>query len=271
MTRHLVTLAIAAFWLVMVTLLWRAETGHGNASAPVPLDVVVERIVNASDSSQLRLLHRGKELGQLRWVASIQERSPAPDESTPEGMVRVVEGYRIDIDLNLHGDAPDQRWRVIAQVEMGPDKSIKDVLLRWIQRPMAWEVHMRAGSDTIEWVEENGREIRRRDSFKLSDLSRLREAVGPVAGLIPIPWPTPGTAAAGGNAAGPWVEWFAADEPMVAGRHKVRTFKVRARVLGQFDIVAHVSRAGEILRVSLPDQYLLASTALPGLESPSRR
>ena len=161
--------------------------------------------------------------------------------------------------------------RVIAQVEMGPDKSIKDVLLRWIQRPMAWEVHMRAGSDTIEWVEENGREIRRRDSFKLSDLSRLREAVGPVAGLIPIPWPTPGTAAAGGNAAGPWVEWFAADEPMVAGRHKVRTFKVRARVLGQFDIVAHVSRAGEILRVSLPDQYLLASTALPGLESPSRK
>lgn len=268
MTRHAITAVLASFWLGMVVLLWRAETGRDSSSSPIPLDLVVERILHASDPSQLRLLHHGRELGQLRWVASIQERAPSPGESTPEGMVRVIEGYRLDIDLNLHGETPDRRWRALAQVELGPDRIVREVLLRLVQRPRSWEARMRAGSSTVEWLEEDGRAVRRSQSIDLSDMTRLGDAIGPLAALLPLPWPPEGGRP--GPGAAPWVEWSAADEPLLAGAHRVRTFRVRARILGRFDAEAHVSRAGELLRVMLPDHYVLASTALPGLEAATR-
>lgn len=267
MTRHAITAALGSFWLAMAILLWRAETGLDHASSPVPLDLVVERILHASDPSQLRLLHHGREIGELRWVASIQERAPSNDASTPEGMVRVIDGYRLDVDLNLRGDLPDQRWRVLAQVEAGPDKLARDVLVRLVQRPKAWEIRLRAGSEAIEVVEEDGRSIRRSQSFKLSDLGRIREALGPLLVGLPLPASLAAPNAAAQRDAAPWVQWTATEGPLLAGRHAIRAFKVHARILGQFDATAHVSRAGELLRVALPDQYLLASTALPGMDA----
>lgn len=109
--------------------------------------------------------------------------------------------------------------------------------------------------------------MRRSQSFRLSDLARLHEAIGPVLVGLPIPASLAAPNATARPDAAAWVQWTATDEPLLAGRHKVRAFKVHARVLGQFDAVAHVSRAGELLRVALPDHYLLASTALPGLDA----
>lgn len=269
MTRHAITALLGAFWLAMVVLLWRSETGRDNPSSAVPIDLVVERILQAADPSQLRLLHRGIELGQLRWVASIQERAAAPDDNAPEGMVRIIEGYRLDVDLNLHGDTPDARWRVLAQIDVGPDRSVREVQVRFIQRPRSWEVRVRSGEDVVEVVEEDGRAVRRSQSFRVSDLARVPASLGPVAAWLPMSLPE--VAGARTNLlAQPMVTWTASDEPLLAGRHKVRTFKVVARILGRFEATAHVSRAGELLRVTLPDQYLLASSVLPGLDAPSR-
>lgn len=279
MLRHGVTALLAAFWAFMVLLVWRAETGRDNPSSPVPIDFVAERILHASDPSQLRLLHHGRELGQLRWVASIQERAPDPSahDNTPEGMVRIIEGYRLDIDFTLHGDAPDQRWRILAQLDVGPDRSLREAQVRWMQRPKAWEVRVRAGQDLVEVIEEDGPSKRRVQSFQVSDLPRLQASLGPMAAWLPWPLPYPGVASSALSQSdpatrhAPMLAWTASDEPLLAGKHKVRTFRVAAKVLGQFEIVAHVSRAGELLRVALPDQYLLASSALPGLEAPPRR
>ncbi len=270
MTRHAITALLGAFWLAMVVLLWRAETGRDNPSSPIPLDLVVERILHASDPSQLRLLHRGVELGQLRWVAAIQERAPATDDpaaaAAPEGMVRIIEGYRLDIDVTLHGDTPDQRWRILGQLDIGPDHALREAQVRWIQRPKAWEVRLRSGQDTVEVVEEDGRSVRRSQSFQLSDLTRMQSSLGPIAALLP--WPTAGSPSPAAPAKPEtWITWKASDEPLVVGRHKVRTFKVAARILGRFDAVAHISRAGELLRVTFPDQYTLASTVLPSPEA----
>lgn len=279
MLRHGITALLAAFWLAMVVLLWRAETGRDNPSSPVPIDFVFERILHASDPSQLRLLHHGRELGQLRWVASIQERAPHPSatDAVPEGMVRSIEGYRLDIDFTLHGDEPSQRWRILAQLDVAPDHSLREAQVRWMQRPKAWEVRLRSGQNLVELVEEDGPSIRRVQSLRVSDLARMQASLGPMAAWLP--WPVPSTAGlpgprskpAAGNESIPTLAWAASDEPLVAGKHKVRTFRVAAKLLGQLEVVAHVSRAGELLRVALPDQYVLASSALPGLDALTRR
>ena len=191
MLRHGITALLAAFWLAMVVLLWRAETGRDNPSSAVPLDLVVERILHASDPSQLRLLHHGRELGQLRWVASIQERAPLPNaqDNAPEGMVRVIEGYRLDMDFALHGETPSQRWRILAQLDVGPDRSLREAQVRFIQRPKAWEVRIRSGQDVVEVVEEDGPSMRRVQSFQVSDLARIQASLGPMAAWLP--WPLP--------------------------------------------------------------------------------
>jgi len=279
MVRHGITALLAAFWLAMVVLLWRAETGRDNPSSPVPIEFVLERILHASDPSQLRLLHHGRELGQLRWVASIQERAPLPNaqDNAPEGMVRVIEGYRLDIDFTLHGEAPDQRWRILAQLDVGPDRSLREAQIRWMQRPKAWEVRLRSGQDVVEVVEEDGPSVRRVQSLRVSDLARIQASLGPMATWLPWPLPNPSLQPGprskpdAGKEAAPMLSWTATDEPLLAGKHKVRTFRVAARLLGELEVVAHVSRAGELLRVALPDQYILASSALPGLDAPPRR
>lgn len=278
MLRHGITALLAAFWLAMVVLLWRAETGRDNPSSAVPLDLVVERILHASDPSQLRLLHHGRELGQLRWVASIQERAPLPNaqDNAPEGMVRVIEGYRLDMDFALHGETPSQRWRILAQLDVGPDRSLREAQVRFIQRPKAWEVRIRSGQDVVEVVEEDGPSMRRVQSFQVSDIARIQASLGPMAAWLPWTLPNPAIIPGSrsqpnaGPVPAPALAWTATDEPLLAGRHKVRTFRVAARILGQLEVVAHVSRAGELLRVTLPDQYLLASGALPGLDAAPR-
>jgi hypothetical protein len=45
----------------------------------------------------------------------------------------------------------------------------------------------------------------------------------------------------------------------------VRVYRVQATVLGKYEAVVQLSRAGEILSVRLPDALLLANEALPSM------
>jgi hypothetical protein len=51
---------------------------------------------------------------------------------------------------------------------------------------------------------------------------------------------------------------------MQIGRSRVRVYRLSARLPGQLEVTAFISRAGELLRIQLPDRIQLVNDAIIG-------
>ena len=58
--RRLAFPVILLFWLVMNALLWRAEYGDTGRGSRVSNDIVLDKIFNAPDASNLRVSQNGQ-------------------------------------------------------------------------------------------------------------------------------------------------------------------------------------------------------------------
>src|SRR5262245_35838848 len=101
MVQRVTFILVAAFWVLMNVLLWRAEFGGKNsAGGEVPLRTVWKKMLNAADVSALEIRHHGRRIGFCRWGASVVEATKpsgqAADENGPEGMVHNIAGYQVD-------------------------------------------------------------------------------------------------------------------------------------------------------------------------------
>ncbi len=261
MRQPLVTAAIVAFWVTMNILLWRSESGYGDRlESTVPLRAVLERILNAADPSTLRLSHHGQDLGQLRWIPSIRETPVETNSIAPEGMVTAATGYHLDIDLRLTGDLPESRWDLISHLDLDLRHDWEEIAIKLIQRPSSWEIQARRGEDAVELLVTEGRAPPFRRRFSFADLGELPTALGPLAPFLTSQLNLAGTNRLKSPAP---IEWKASDSQLRLGRHPMRAFRIQGKILGRFDLVAYVSRAGEILRVELPDHYVLTSVTSP--------
>lgn len=268
MRQHLVTAAIVAFWVTMNVLLWRAESGYGDQlESTVPLRAVVERMLNAADPSTLRLSHHGQDLGQLRWIPTVRETPVETNSLAPEGMVTSATGYRLDMDLRLTGDLPESRWDLVSHLDLDLRHEWEEVAIKLIQRPSTWEIRARRGEDAVDLSVEEGRAAPFRRRFGFADLGELPGALGPLAPFLKSQLNLSGTNRLTSPAP---IEWKASDSQLRLGRHQMRAFRIQGKILGRFDLIVYVSRAGEILRVELPDHYLLTSVASPTSREPAR-
>jgi hypothetical protein len=267
MKQHLVTAVIVAFWVTMTVLLWRAESGDGSHfESQVPLPSVIDRMLNAADPSTLRLSRHGIALGQLRWLPSVRELPIDTNSVAPEGMVASAIGYHIDLDLTLSGTKPEARWYFVSQFDLNLKQEWEEIVLRLIQRPTTWEIRTTRGDDAIHLSVEEGRGEPFRQRFAFSDLAQLTGTITPIAPLLPALLPP---ALAKPNAlAGltnqtrlPAIRWDATDSSLRIGRHRMRAYRIRGRLFENLEVVIYVSRAGELLRVELPDHYVLTSVA----------
>lgn len=258
-------LVITAFWVVMNVSLWRAEFGRGRETvSDVRPELVVDRILNAPDASTLQVLHHGAVIGTLRWIPSVAEVNPSASdtESLPEGMI-VNAGYNLDLDLSLNGDEPSERWRVLSHVDLNTNKVWQEFTVRVLQRPASWELVARQGSDDIVLRFEEGTE-RWEKHFSARDLSNPASMLGPYAMFLPgglsrqLTQFTPKAAEKG-------FQWRARNDWLRVGRTRVRVYRLSATLFGSYEMVVYLSRAGEILKVTLPDTFVLVNEALPSL------
>ena len=73
---------IALFWIVMNTLLWRAEFGGGREfGSAVSPEVVWQKILTAPDDSTLEISLKEKKIGYCRWSANAINRSGSISET----------------------------------------------------------------------------------------------------------------------------------------------------------------------------------------------
>jgi hypothetical protein len=257
---------VAAFWVVMNVLLWRAEFGKGRETlSAVPVETVLDRLLNAPDASVLQVRHHGEPIGLLRWIPTVTEVRPDatdPAALAPEGMVTAT-GYNLDVDLNLHGEVPAERWRVLVHLELNTNHVWQELSVRLFQRPASWEFTAKTGDPNVHVRYEEGHDSWEQ-TYAVRDLRRLTELLGPYASLLPAPIASdlhgfdPSQLTAG-------LKWEARNDWLKVGRNRIRVYRVEATLFDRYQVVGQLSRAGEVLKLRLPDSFLLANEALPSM------
>lgn len=264
----------AVFWGVMNVLLWQEEYGARRSSNAVPASAVWEKVLTAADRSVLGIRRDGRTIGTLEWTPSVLENARTNAGLEIEGLVDATTGYHVQAVLRFFtGDHGLGRLLVQGGADFGEDHAWRSLDVRVDQRPRVWNLRADAVSGEVVLLAEEGRR-RMEQRFQARDLSSVSGLLGPLAPLLPS-----GLGATGGNAAGnpgghaeaapAWLEKNlrvdAAQAWMKVGRSRVRVYKVTGRFGGTVEATAYVSRAGEILKVQLPDNIQLVSDALAGL------
>lgn len=259
---------LTAFWVTMNVLLWRAEYGAAPAlGSTVPPQVVWDKILTAPDSSSLTIFHKGKKLGFCHWMTSVGEdlAKMSSGETPPEGMVRKISGYRLELNGSVMVSDVD-RLRFDSHLNLGRNRNWEDFSLRLGLRPSSWEIKSIATEQTVRfsWQEETQKFDR---VIKFSQLENpedlLRQFLGPLGAgalggldLRPTPdRPGPRT---------PQINWKARNETAKFGHSSIRLYRLQTKLWDRFSVVAFVSRVGEILRVELPDGIVLSNDQLGG-------
>jgi hypothetical protein len=131
---------VTLFWLTMNVLLWRAEYGADSiGGTSVPVALVGEKILTAPDASSLTIVHDGQRVGFCHWTTSVGEElsqlREEDDPTTPEGMVRRVTGYRVQLEGSLMLPDYDQRLRFECSVDLGTRYDWRQLSLKLNMRP----------------------------------------------------------------------------------------------------------------------------------------
>lgn len=262
---------ITAFWLLMNFLLWRAEYGGGRETvSEVPIEMVARKVMTSADRSSLTIQHQGQRIGQLQWVPSILEevqdgRSGGSFE--PEGMVTKASGYLLESDLSLTGEEPSTRWRVVTRVELNTNLVWRSLDIKVIQRPRSWQFRVKSGEDAVHVRSEEGRSVSEQ-VFTVADLRQWSSLIAPFKGVLPPGFDLTRSSASFGPGTGSALRWTAGDDWFRAGHQRIRAYSVHAKLMDRFALTIFVSRAGELLKIILPDHYELTNEAVSPLEHP---
>jgi hypothetical protein len=258
---------LAGFWVTMNVLLWRAEYGRkASLGTTVPSRVVWEKILTSPDSSSLTIWRRGKKIGFCHWITSVSEDLSrlSSAESPPEGMVRDIVNYRLELEGNVLVSDSNDRLRFDTHLTLGKNEQWQAFDLRLTLRPNTWQVRSVAAERTLRLNWQEGTENFSR-SISFSELEHpqalMQELAGPLAevlvngtGLLP----------SGTNQSSFAVRWDARHESIRLGHSPVEVYRLETHLLDRFDVVVFVSRAGEILRVELPEDIVMVNDQLGG-------
>lgn len=269
---------LLSFWLVMNGLLWRAEYGVGHEpGGPVPLELVARKLLTAPDYSTLDIRRRGKKIGYVRWAPDIvaQTRTARPDpgdpesaaepgrDFRPEGMIPELSGFHIEIDGGLSDDSASGRIRFDARIELSQDRALEQAHFRLIRRPAVWVLDTSIPEENLTIEFRNGetewKRILRFDQLENPD-RLLTEILGPAA-IVPAGL----LSGLGWNFKRAWgadLKWDSRSDWLKFGGSRVRIYRLHGRWMDRYDVVMLLSRAGEILKITLPGDVELRNEAM---------
>jgi hypothetical protein len=263
----------ALFWVTMNVLLWREEYGARDAGADaVPVDLVWKKILTAPDPSSLSIWQGEKRIGFAHWITAVGEEMAELEDAPPEDVGDKVKSYQLKLDGNVMLPSEDLRLRFESSMKLSAEQAWQEFSLRVISRPMVWQINASAAEKNLRFQYEDGS---RRFSrvLTMADLQNpqklLNEFAGPAGfGLLSalgLPALNPKEASAT-----PGMTWEARSTHLTIGHEPIRVYRLQTRLLDRFTLRIFVSRAGEILRVELPngiilkhDQISVRATATP--------
>jgi len=247
-------LLIAAFWVAMNVLLWRAEYGSRDHGIPVPLDLVCRKILTAPDASSLSVYQDGQRMGFCEFSTSVEQEMAELDEDQPppEGLVARA-GYQIRVSGNVAFGEFTNRVKFDGRIKFSPRREWRELDLKFSTREVAVGIHSLATNRTVS-VQITGNGETENHAFDFADLQNpdtlLRAFGGDAGGGWANGLALPALPAGSGDL-GQAFPWEARRVRLTMGREAVSAYRLETRVLGQ-PVVVYVNTLGEILRAELP-------------------
>ena len=248
---------VTGFWLTMNVLLWQTEFGSRKNTGTVPPQLVWEKILTAADDSSLTVFHSGKLVGACHLQTQVgEEWSRIGDDNIPTGRPAKGRGYRLRLDGSVVVPELTNRFRFEGDLKLDKRRNWQEVNARLTMRPYTWEIQSVAADQNVRFRLQGGAtpvDLVLRFSDLQNPAALSYELLGPVAAEL--------AAEAGlvGNS-GVMVldfKWDAREDSLRIGRTLVQVYRLHTRLIDRYEITVMVSRAGEILRVDLPGEFVL--------------
>lgn len=268
-----VFILVTAFWLTMNVLLWQTEFGSRQSGGAVPLGTVWEKILTAADDSSLTIYREGKLVGACHLRTGVgEEWSKISDENIPSGSPEKNRGYHLRLDGSVLVPELTNRIRFDGELKLDKDRQWQDVNARVTMRPVTWDIHSIAAEQKVHLRAEGGG-VPFDLVLGLSDLQNpgvlIYKLLGPAASELAAEAGLQ-SAPRGSPAPGLGVKWEAYEDTIHIGHTAVQVYRLHTRLLDRYDVNAIVSRAGEILRMELPNDILLSNDRLSAAEQRRR-
>jgi hypothetical protein len=290
MLKRSLFILITGFWLVMNYLLWQRDFRAADiAAAKVPVDIVWEKMLRSADDSFLYVFNGKHRVGDLRWstevvdfvYSALEDTSSTNENIVPEevasqyqaeGMVSHPMNYTVEIRSGrvvLDQPVGQLRYEMMAAFSTNNTWDRFDVTL-W-QRDNRFQF---TASQTNEMasidLRIDGTDFRREIPLAdFSDPQRLMSAIfGPLpmadfaGGLLSGLGPRSETGLDMASLMKLGLRWEARQDWLQIGHSRLRTYSVTLYLPENRTIRAYISRAGEILRVTLPGGYELRNNRL---------
>jgi hypothetical protein len=252
---------VTAFWLTMNVLLWQTEFGSRKNFGSVPAETVWEKILTAADDSSLTIYHHGKLVGAFHLQTEVSEVwSKIGDDNEPTRPPAKRGGYALQWDGTTVMPEWTNRLRFKGDLKLDKNRNCEELNSKVALRPMSWEIHTVAAERKIHLKMDDGQGASE-TVLQFSDLQN------PVALASKLFGPSIGDAAGGlglemapqnASTAALGIKWDAHEDSIRIGHSPVQVYRLHTRAAA-FDVSLIVSRAGEILRMELPDGYLLVN------------
>ena len=251
MGARLTFLGIAAFWVTMNILLWRAEFGARGGDTPVPPELVWRRILTAPDNSSLSVYQNKERTGYCEIKTAVNQQMSTMDEDKPPPE-SFGHGYQINFAGNIAFGDFTNRLKFDGYVQFNSQRRWRELALKVITRVATVEIHSLETNQTARVkISADNYSLERDIAF--ADLQNPNAIVRAFAGnyadillnTLDLPALPSGAFAQG-------AEWNARRTRIKIGSESVPVYELDTSVLGR-PIVVDVSTLGEILRVQLPD------------------
>lgn len=269
MMSRAIFILVTLFWVAMNLLLWRAEYGSAKGGTTVSADMVWEKILTAPDDSSLNVIYQGKRVGFCRWRTGVGDAwSQVSDENIPSGLPGKDRGYNLRVEGSVILEEAANRIRFEADLQLGRKRELRQMKTRLAVRPAVWDVTCVASNQNVELSIDNESGSWRRH-FQISDLqnpgSIIAQVFEPVAGdwLTGVAGPLSALQYLSPDASN--FTWDAATDWTQIGHTPIQVYRLHTRIMQRFDVNILVSRAGEILRIELPDSIVLINDQLHSL------
>jgi hypothetical protein len=271
MLNRVLALLVVVFFVLMNLLLVRSEFGRSPLHSPVSTAMVWQKVLTAPDNSSLEILHHGKRIGYCTWAPNVGEELATGKVSSetppPEGMVKQLNGYSILFEGNFGLDDFANRLRFELSLKLSTNHSWLEFSTKLNLRPSIWEFRAVAAEEKARLrIEDSSGKAEHVFTFaELQSPEKIvREFGGPlmpeVLEALGLPLRPGKLSATNGPAAlSLGLEWEARNDWLRIGHERMRVFRLQARLLGSLQLLIYVSPVGEILRVELPDEIVLAN------------
>lgn len=266
MFQRLLFLTIVGFFATMNVLLWRVEFGgSGRFGSPVPVEVVLRRILTAPDDSSLEIRRDGERIGYCHWIAGAAEElvleTDAEMEGLPEGMVRRPTAYAVHVEGGILTGPKEDRVRLSLDLKLSREHNWRELVLRLGNRPSGWVVKASAETRNVDvsYGPEGAGWTRR---FTFDELANPQQLAMELGGPLAAVWlSTLSQLRAEGD---PSIElaWDARTDWIMIGGTRVQVYRLQGRLWGRHELLVLVSQVGEIMRVDLPGGLSLVNEVL---------